>query len=576
MRINFFLFLTGLATTTAVASQKAPDQLAIMEAVNEEPPAIPVEPIENPILSRIIHNHEDPDLTEVSFAGIDFVDALPICPLETMPADMILAVDNLVERIRSSVTKIKATQSAFCQGLQDRMTTTQAQIGNAINYQFVASANISSNANQDKINLQTQQANAVNLLVLTASDMMQHQCIEAIDDRIVVQRLIGTVASLGGLIYGGWQGLGIAAGGQLIANIPLFRSELDRALEIFQKYDEVNERGSFLCLFRQMKKNTCLILDKGNKIINGMDVTLETGAAKTTKDSIDKIRAESPEALHDVTWLREIETTSEAFVTQMKGNEAFKEGRAKAFDELIKWCSENPPELMQSFDVHPEPVQHANAFFYHICKRFNAYQYPTESEESLIKILTTAHWNFLILINYYKDLKKETLALASIAKTWESFKYFANFKKTIEDYQNPVTGNQRRLNYFHLVRSLEDSLAKGSFTSMMDRNYATLLETKNNWMPRCIRLSCYEPILSQKIRQRALIAMIDLCQTLDPTLACLHVGNPGLSDLYAEWKKRCVGPKSQLCRRVLQRGERDMLLKDVPRHKLYFNSLCGA
>lgn len=535
----------------------------------------PIDPTKDMLVSNIEHDLKN-NHAHVNFGKISMSDLLPICPMETMPTDLAFAVNALVEHVRNSVSKIKASQTSSCQVLQDRLSSAQGQISSAINYQFVASANISSNANQDKINAQTQQANAVNLLVLTASDMMQHQCIDSIDDRIIIQRLLGQVISLGGLLYGGWQGILIATSGQLMVNLPLFRSELDRALEVFQKYDEINERGSFLCLFRQMQKTSCLMFATGtDTVVNGMDMSLQTGPAKTTMDSVDDIKRDAPNILNDITWFREVEVTTEPFVSYMQKPEALSEGLSKAFEEFRRWCLANSKLELKNAFLHPETVHQAHDFLKETCTDLNSYKYPTGSAD-LSKLLVKAQWNLLLVSNYYRDLKKDNSSyVASVAKTWESFQYFQNFKKTVQDYQNPLTGNQRRLNYYHLVRSLENSLAKASFTRMMDRNHKTFLETKQNWLPKDIRLSLYDPVLSDRIRKRALMAMIELCQTIDPTLACLYIDTPQQSALHKEWKSRCVGLKSQLCERVTQLGERDKFLKSEPNYYAYFNSLCG-
>lgn len=527
------------------------------------------------LVSNIEHD-EKTKKAKVIFGKISMSDNLPICPLETMPADLAFAVSNLVEHVRNSVTKIKDSLSSTCDPLQDRLSATESQISNAMNYQFIASANISSNMSQDKINAQTQQASAVNLLILTAADMMQHQCIESIDDRIVLQRLIGQVISIGGLLFGSWQGILIATGGQLIVNLPLFRSEIDKALEVFQKYDEINERGSFLCLFRQMQKTSCLMFATPNDIIvNGMDITLKTGPAKTTMESIEKIRIESPNILEDIIWLREIETSSEPFITHMQKPEALKEGSLKVFDEIRKWCLQNGAQELKNAFLHPETIFEAHEFLRETCKELNAYKYPAKNTTELNDLLVSAQWNLLKITNYYRDLKKDNGSYAAtVAKTWESYQYFENLNKTIKDYQT-TKGNQRRLNYFRLVRSLGNSLAKASFTRMMDRNYRTLFETKQNWIPIKIRLTYWKPHLSDRVRKRALIAMIDLCQTLDPTLACLFVDKPRTSSLHQKWKERCVGPKSQLCERLIERKEHDFFLHDEPGYKAYFASLCG-
>ena len=91
-------------------------------------------------------------------------------------------------------------------------------------------------------------------------------------------------------------------------------------------------------------------------------------------------------------------------------------------------------------------------------------------------------------------------------------------------------------------------------------------------------LNKHKPLRSKavnyiEVKQRALWAMLDLCQTLDPTLAKFHTGPLNKASLFYKWRKYCVGPKSLVCKHVLKSPEKQRLLDDK-NYLEYFNSLC--
>jgi len=507
------------------------------------------------------------DHPEIQFANVSNADELKTCPLETLSSDIGIVINQLVEKVRDSVTRIKTTQTNNCQAITDRLTDAQTQLNSAISNQFLLATAISSTPNQATINTQVQQAGAINLLLLTASNLMQHQCIESLDNRMVIQRILGQIITLGGLYLGGWQGIGVAAGGQIIGNLPLFRNELDSALELFQKYDEVNERGCFLCLFRQMQKNNCLLFaEKKDKIVNGLDISFNTGPAKITFDSIQKIKLQSPKLFHDANLLREIQTTITPFLDDMNKTPD-PVNMEHALDLLKSWCRDHIPGEFEGPEIHLESIPRSLAFIRDTCSKLNSYSYFSKNKDDLLSLLDGVKQNLKMLANYYLDTKKQDKTeLGSIVTTLESMKFFETLRNSIRQYSDTSIGNQKRLNYFRLVSKLGDTLARSSFNGMFRVDHQ-LFANKPLFASR--------PDSLKRIQKRSLIAMLDLCQTLDPTLACLYASPPQTSSLFKDWESRCVGPKSQLCKNVLKNKESEQLLKDDPRYWVYFQSLCG-
>ena len=503
----------------------------------------------------------------IHFSDVSRADPITACPLESLPPDLDLAMSQLVTKIRGSVSNIKATRTANCAQLQDRFQNSQGQISEALKFQFMAGGSITPDSNQDKINAQTRQAGAVNLLILTASDMIHQECISSIDDRIVIQKLIGQVITLSGLFAGGWQGILTATGGQLLGNLPLFKDEVENALKVFQKYDEVNERGSFLCLFRQMQKTSCfLFTDESNFIINGLDLTFKTGPSSTTLDSIKKIRTDLPNQLNDLKILKHLQDKSDDYLSHIEKTQNLSHAYLESFHYLRKWCNDHSLFGLMEKDLFLASIYANIRSLQQTCNQLNQFEWTSRTESEVVTTLVDSYWNISTLRHYYLSILKDQKSnLGKIASTWESFLYFEGLKSSADEYRDSTSGNQKRLNYKNLTEKLGDTLAKASFRSIMKQNYSTMVE-KHHFGKNILH--------DDKVRQRALTAMIDLCRTLDPTLTCLYFDNPQENSLYKEWNSNCVGPKSLLCRDALKDQKLEALL-DRPHYRAYFHSLCG-
>jgi hypothetical protein len=159
--------------------------------------------------------------------------------------------------------------------------------------------------------------------------------------------------------------------------------------------------------------------------------------------------------------------------------------------------------------------------------------------------------------------------MGKIALTHQSLLYFEKLRKNFNEYRDPNTGSQARLNYLRLTEKLGDTLANRSFHKLMKSNWQKL--TPPLFTPKI-------PTHSTAVRSRALTGMLDLCQTLDPTLTCMNVGDPSHTRLVKRWLTYCAGPESPVCKTLLgaHEGEQtpeEILLPD-PAYRAYFNSLC--
>ncbi len=468
----------------------------------------------------------------IHFADISEPDPLTSCPLETVPADLEHTISQLVNQVRDSVSKIKQTQGEHCADLKKRIESSQSQIGTAFTNQFLAVNPSGATPSQIIINQQTQQANAINSLLLTASDIFRQECIQSMDDKIVIQKLIGQIVMLSGLFMGGWQGLAVAAGGQLIGNLPFFRNEIDRALEVFQQYEEKNERGSFLCLYRQMQKMSVLLFsNEDTPIIHGFDLSFKTGPAKTTLESIEKIKKENPDALKDVQSLRNIRKNSDKIMKELEDLPDLKSDSIETFHKLEHWCETAVLDPLQSNLHQPEDLQNLNQsleFLRETCKDLMGYQVKVRTAEEVQKIELAVYWNISTLRRYYRRLSEKQLPLSEIAKTAESMVYFEDLKKSVEQFRDPSAGNQIRLNYRNLTESLGKGLANSTFVKMMNQNYKALIE---------YRVIDHQFAHDVPIRQRAIRAMLDACLVFDPTLTRLYIDHPEDHAIFRSWTK---------------------------------------
>ena len=521
------------------------------------------------IQSRITF-YDEKTPPRIHFADIATADPLQSCPLEPSHNELSVVLKQFLSNIRVAVESAKKAQSEHCSALGQRFQSSQSQVSDAIRYQAIAAGSISGTQQQDRINAQTQQAMALNQLLLTTTDLLQTSCISSITDKATIQKLVSQIVTISGLFVGGWQGIGIAAAGQIIGNIPLFTNDIDSALGLFQKYDERSARESFLCFYRQMRKTSCLLFSgQENKTIGGIDTTLNTGSPQLTAESVENYRnsAETAALFKDIIFLKELKTSSEKFFELMENSET--RGKSQAFSELLRWCEKFDPNSQLSPNPihsisHHKGIQTLNE----VCDTANSGSYFIFTQSDYEEFIQKAYFNILALTKHYDAiLRSSDKVSGKIAATWESLEYFKGLQKNMSEYQSETDGSQTRLNFLHLTGRLGKGIAANSFKKMMKRNHNDLL--------RNFQKITDTPVPgNQRVRQKALSAMIDLCQTLDPTLTCMAVQNPLKDSLFIQWKNFCVGPTSPLCREVIKKNEIDLLIRDQ-KYKTYFNSLCG-
>ena len=528
------------------------------------------------LVSHITH-YSGSTPSEIHLAHVSTADPLQSCPIDTMPPELQLAVDQIISKVRGAVSRIRDSQGERCGALEKRLVTSQSQIGEALKNQFVASASIPNNANQVQINSQTQQAAALNQFILTASDLLQTSCIAAIDDRVVIQKLIGQIVTLSGLFMGGWQGIAVAAGGQLVGSIPIFRNEVEGALELFQRYDEKKERGSFLCLFRQMRKTSCLLFSSdSDTVVNGLDLSFKTGAPQTTLRSLEQYQSEDPDLMDDIKLLWEIRVTSDSIMKSLEDSIVLTQGSPRVFDEILHWCQSTNIYPLKSTEFYPAAIPVAVTQIQNTCQNLRVFSFFAYKQSDYLKVLNDLYSQLYAIGEFYQSLKRDTQSMmGKCVGTWESFKYFESFRDSVAQYRKSASGNQARVNYLQLTESLSNAIGYSTFSTMMKKNYRLFMDTNKRFLGLEVRAPWLPPMRAYTVRQRALEAMIDLCQTFDPTLTCLYVGSPDNDGLFNEWKKQCVGPDSTLCKDTIKRGERESLLTDL-KYRKYFDSLCGV
>ncbi|MFZ9595739.1 MAG: hypothetical protein ACO3A2_06630 [Bdellovibrionia bacterium] len=514
-------------------------------------------------------------------ANLANADPLDRCPLDRLSSDITDLVNQLTQKVRASVSKLKSTQGSRCTSYVNHLKASQAQLTDPAQNQFITMANIASQLPypQSVINAETQRAIATQSILMTVADLIEADCVNSIDDRIVIQRLTGQIITLGGLFWGGWQGMLIALGGQFIGSVPIFQSEVDRALKIFQDYDSKIEKSSFLCLYREMQKTSCSLFARPEEqTIGGLDLTFKSGPAATTLESLDEFKKNFPDLYSDTLTLYEIYNQFKSILVQMN-TELFSDTAGhpmalESFKMLRQLTSIFIPEELKNEDEHPYPIRLSVAYLIKTSRELQAFQWhASHPSEFQIKV-EDLYFHILAISNYYDQIRRSRSQLGEIARTYESLQFFNRLKTTLDHFKDPIQGNQARLHFLKLTDRLGKTLAFRSFKNLF-QDHLKILK-----ISRVLPSFFVSNPHSRSVRSRALSALLDLCQTLDPTLACLSVGDPSHIRLHQQWIKSCVGPKSLLCSGILGQQEGGISLQSIlisdPSYQTYFNSLCGS
>lgn len=516
----------------------------------------------------------------VNYADISVADPLFSCPLED-PPDLQVYLDQLKLKVVASVSKIKDTRGDRCNALQSRVASNTNQISLAMQNQFMMTNFVTANLSQTLINRNTQQGMALNSLVLTLSDMVALQCIQSIDDKVAIQKLLGQVVMLSGLFMGGWTGIGLAMGGQILGNIPFFHNDVDQALEMLQLYDEKNRRADFLCIYRQMMKMTVLLFsDQNDIIIHGLDLSFQSGQTLTTMNSLASYRKKHPDLLDDMILLNKFYENSEELYHSFNTWDPKTSATRPMLEELEKWCRRSKNYFSADHiiglvvhepwkAIYHHPAENAQVItasmqqLYDSCTILHSLKYP--APEELPSFIDKAYWHLKTLRNYYGILLDASTTLSGeILGTLMSEKYFNKIRDDMNAYRSEK-GNLSRLNFRRLTNKLGKGLARKSMKLLMKLNYKNFTKHK---------ILHAAPINDIGTRRRALWGMLDICQTLDPSLVKLYNDIPEDRILFRKWQKYCVGPKSKVCKPVLKSADKDLLLN--ARYGSYFNSLCNT
>lgn len=512
--------------------------------------------------SRVAWNSENSKY-QIFLAGLARPDPFRACPLETLPPDIHNAMDILVAQVKNSVIKIKKNEDEICSDLRTKLNNYHSMIET-----YLASTTFFSvgNGEANRVSNFFQKAGMVNQLSLLVSQILYRDCISKEDDRVIAQRLLGQAITLGGFIVGGLPGFGAMGAGQLLASIPFVQTDTEKALEQFRLYEVRNERSAFLCMFRQMQKTNCLLFsDRTAMNIGGLDFTYQEGSTKTISDALSNLKKDHPQEVEDVAKLRTIVRSTEKLTDLMNQTGQMRDGKFEAFDELVLFCQNQPWDGLTAEPIHPKDVVDSFNDLKSRCLDINLYRWHTASSEAIREMTQSAYWDAHVITNYFRSIYRNgNTLLGEISHIWETYQYFEDQKRLLDEYRDPKTGNQARVNYSNLVEGVGNSIAKKNLQSLISTNMAIFND---------------KPFFSKEynhslpVRKRALMALLDVCMTLDPTLTCLYPERPAQDDLFQTWASSCVGKSSTLCSEVEKAGQMD-LLADQPQYMMYFNSLC--
>jgi hypothetical protein len=515
-------------------------------------------------------------------ADLSIPDAVTACPVDTMPADLDAMVSQLTGRVSALISKIKDDHGERCSALRSHLQAAQTQIGSAYQYQMVAASSIPSNANQDMINQETQKAGAISQLVMTTSDVLQNCMTKtSLTDQQVIQKLISQIVTLSGLFMGGWQGIALATGGQVIGALPLFTGDLDTALNQFKYYNEMNERGSFLCYLRQIRKTSCLLFaSEEDQLINGLDLSFKAGPVRTTIETLDQFKKDDPQLVEDLEMIRRIKLNSANFMNAFTRAES-EASRVAALplSALMKPSVDELTTLCQSIQPFRVLAEESKLTDPSIRARVNEVESVCSREIKTVSFsltrLSEVYWHLYVITVYYQSLiADEASPVGKVARTIESMMYFEELKKSVLQYSDSNVGNQSRMHFLDLSRKLSRAMGVHTFKTLFRDDYEKFSIPGNPLRLKQLRETGKCRSEHNDVRSRALRAMIDLCMTFDPTLACMEIGNPKKDPLFKIWLSHCVGPKSKLCKEPLACRERSTFLKD-DQYRNYFDSLCG-
>jgi hypothetical protein len=240
-----------------------------------------------------------------------------------------------------------------------------------------------------------------------------------------------------------------------------------------------------------------------------------------------------------------------------------------AFDELKTGCEKFELSALQEPEKHPDRAIKALAGIHETCFQVKQLDYWTLMQSTdLASLIEKSHWQVRTLRDYYESIRNDPFSpMGTIAATWESLRYFENYSQSMLKARDPSQGSQDRINFRDLMHDLRIKLADYAFKKMLQNNRDKLI---NHGFMSLSRPS------TQPIQKEAIKSMISICQTLDPTLACLFAEQPKTEKLFKSWVVRCVGPKSDLCKNLVERNLGDLeRLIDDPKRWTYLQSLCN-
>lgn len=565
------MYKRALIISLFIFSQQLPAHLCKRFAWDDSFEFFP-RPKPDDLLSNIKFLKNKPDDAIIKYAGIEVKEPLKICPMDTMPDDLKQVVGELLAQAKKSVQSINDARKGACASIANQLDQTQAEVNNAVRSQYFVSSSLGSNSPQNTINNFTRQAVAVNQMGYVGANFLKNGCVINESNGLMFQRLIGQALTLGGLFLGGWEGIGIASFGQLFSALPLFRDKVEQALKEFQKYAEQNEKIIFLCWYRQMLKVSAMLFAKPDAtVLSGFDLSFETGPARTTINTLAEMKQDDGDAFRDIELLADIHKKIMSIVMDIEP--AVQSGKEpwSTLKKLKAWCDQAKlkdswQEVRLLSNRHPINVREATIGIQESCQTLTRFSWPNRDE--MPEFLEKAHQALFTVDQYYLYLlDNEEEPLGKIARTLQSMDFFNKTRSTMYAYRNSQLGNQMRLNYRNLSERLGKGLAKRSFKKLMDNYERTIYPH--------LRLS----YVNLEKRRRILQAMITTCQTFDPTITGFGVDDRKKNPFFKEWKKKCVGPKSSLCKRVLGKKDEQELLKDYTeadrKSSVYFYSLCG-
>jgi hypothetical protein len=388
-------------------------------------------------------------LKKIHYASVAQPDAVSQCRLEN-PSDQIAAeIRRLSDRVLDSIQKVKqVTQSDRCGSLGDRLKDSRNQYLALMQKTYINDTLAKereqlgvaptptpkpTGPSQDQINEATRRASVIANMVTTANDVYSSDCLSDVDQKKVVQRLIGQTLSLSGLLMGGWSGIATAATGQIMGQLPIFKDPTMTAIEAFTAYQKNSAMESSLCLMRELHKMSCVVFsDPKDMVVGGIDYNFKSGVTAQTKGNFERLSKIYPLGGAEQRILQSAILNRDKLTT---------------YDTLNEYCiAENETmrrDLFSDNSIHPLGVHRAFLELRRVCEQVKSFDFKFDDRTPISQV----NESLRLLSVYAATVERSPTEWSHMARTSKSMNLFSDFLTSLGPLRETHQGNTSRMNF---------------------------------------------------------------------------------------------------------------------------------